>query len=72
MAEFRWDDAHDGSPHQLAYRRQHLVGQVAYYDVVNGGGPGWVGFLRGVRVTGRCLAPEVARRAVEDRSGSTI
>lgn len=61
----RWDDSHDGSPHQLGYRGQHLVGQVAWYDRVEGGGPGWRGYLIGRPVTGRCGSVEEARAGVE-------
>jgi hypothetical protein len=48
-----------------AYRGRQLVGQVAFYDVVDGAGPGWVGYVHGNRVTGRCSGPEEARSGVE-------
>lgn len=63
-----WHDAHDGSPAQLGYRGEFLVAQVAFYDVVGGGGPGWVGYANRERVTGRCSDSETARRLVEERS----
>ena len=44
-----------------------MVAQVAYYDVVAGKGPGWVGYGFGERVTGRCTSDKVARRLVEER-----
>jgi hypothetical protein len=49
----------------LAYRGRQLVGQVAFYDVVDGTGPGWVGYVHGHRVTGRCNGPQEACRGVE-------
>ena len=63
-----WDPAHDGSPHMLGYDGQRLVAQVAFYDVVAGRGPGWVGYVRGNRVTGRCLSSELAMHLVDHRS----
>jgi hypothetical protein len=48
-----------------AYRGWQLVGQVAFYDVVDGTGPGWVGYVHGHRVTGRCIGPEEACVGVE-------
>jgi hypothetical protein len=65
---WRWDGAHDGSPHLLGFVGDRLAGQVARYDVVDGAGPGWVGFVRGERVTDRCGTDEEARRLVELRS----
>ncbi len=62
-----WHDAHDGSPAQTGYVDGRLVAQVAFYDVVGGSGPGWVGYVHGERVTGRCVDAAVARRAVEGR-----
>lgn len=64
-----WHDAHDGSPAQTGYLDGRLVAQVAYYDVVGGAGPGWVGYLRGERVTGRCIGAPVARASVERHVG---
>lgn len=61
----RWDDAHDGSPAQLGYAGDRLVAQVAFYDVVDGAGRGWVGYERGRRVTGRCPSSAAARAEVE-------
>lgn len=62
-----WHDAHDGSPAQFGYDGEFLVAQVAFYDVVGGGGPGWVGYLHRERVTGRCRDSAAARAAVEGR-----
>lgn len=64
----RWRDAHDGSPAQTGYDGETLVAQVAYYDVVGGGGPGWVGYLHGERVTGRCPTDAGCRALVEQRA----
>jgi hypothetical protein len=64
----RWEQAHDGSPHRLGYRGDRLVGQVAFYDTVNGGASGWVGYVHGARVTGRCTTPTLASELVERRS----
>lgn len=64
-APLRWEQAHDGSPHAYAYEGDRLYGQIAHYDVVAGGAAGWVGFIRGGRVTGRCANPDIARAAVE-------
>lgn len=65
-ADLTWHDAHDGSPSQTGFREGgFLVAQVAFYDVVGGGGPGWVGYLQGVRVTGRCADSAAARASVE-------
>jgi hypothetical protein len=63
----RWHQAHDGSPAFTAMDNgQYLVGQVARYDSVDGNGPGWLGFVRGHRVTERaCATAEHAQRAVE-------
>ncbi|MCU1356371.1 MAG: hypothetical protein JWM89_1789 [Acidimicrobiales bacterium] len=47
---------------------RHLVGQVAFYDLVAGVGPGWVGYRLGERVTGRCESAELAMRLVERRA----
>jgi hypothetical protein len=63
-----WLDAHDGSPAQTGYVDGRLVAQVAYYDIVAGRGPGWVGYVRGERVTGRCTDSATARLVVEARS----
>lgn len=65
MGDLTWHDAHDGSPAQTGYRGDRLVAQVAFYDVVAGRGPGWVGYVRGERVTGRCRTDAIARAAVE-------
>lgn len=65
-----WDSSHEGTtPALLGFEGQCLVAQVARYDVVAGRGPGWVGYVRGERVTGRCISVEVAQRAVEARAG---
>jgi hypothetical protein len=48
-----------------AYRGRQLVGQVAFYDVVDGTGPGWVGYVNGNRVTGRCSRSQEACVGVE-------
>jgi hypothetical protein len=65
-----WQPAHEGNPGTLwAYDEQRrLVGQVAFYDIVAGRGPGWVGYRSGHRVTGRCVSAEVAQRLVGERS----
>jgi hypothetical protein len=64
----RWDRSHEGTtPALLGYDGQYLVAQVARYDMVAGQGPGWVGYVRGIRVTGRCTTADVAQRAVEAR-----
>lgn len=63
--ELTWHDAHDGSPSQTGFRGVRLVAQVAFYDVVGGGGPGWVGYVNGERVTGRCADSATARASVE-------
>ena len=68
MAVIAWHDAHDGSPAQTGYDGDRLVAQVAFYDVVGGLGPGWVGYVHGERVTGRCADSATARAAVEARS----
>jgi hypothetical protein len=58
----RWEPAHEGNVGTLwAFdHERRLVGQVAFYDVVAGRGPGWVGYRRGIRVTGRCTSAELA------------
>jgi len=66
--ELTWRDAHDGSPAQLGFTADGLlVAQVAFYDTVGGGGPGWVGYAAGERVTGRCTDSATARRLVGER-----
>ena len=69
MERLRWTPAHEGNEGTLwAYDQAgRLVAQVAHYDVVAGRGPGWVGYRRGIRVTGRCTNAATAQRAVEDR-----
>jgi len=52
----------------LGYDGDRLVGQVAHYEVVASRGPGWVGYVQGERVIGRCGTAEVAERAVEERA----
>jgi len=61
----RWSNSHDGSPNRTAYRGPYLFGQVARYDDVGGQGPGWVGYVHGYPVTGRCSSVEEAQAAVE-------
>lgn len=64
-----WQAAHDRSPVSHGFDLEHrLVGQVAFYDVVAGGGPGWVGYVHGQRVTGRCVTAELAQRLVAERA----
>jgi hypothetical protein len=65
-----WTPAHDGNEGTVwAYDAQHrLVGQVAFYDVVAGRGPGWVGYVRGHRVTGRCVTAQLAQELVAERA----
>lgn len=62
-----WEPAHEGNEGTLwgFDERRRLIAQIAFYDVVGGRGPGWVGYVRGERVSGRCQGPEVARAAVE-------
>lgn len=73
-----WHDAHDGSPVMTGYRPDGtLWGQVAFYDVVDGAGPGWVGYVHGRRVTGCCSSwpeamAEVERADGPTRSGSAV
>jgi hypothetical protein len=38
--------------------------------VVAGGAPGWVGYVRGHRVTGRCITAELAERLVAERAAA--
>lgn len=71
--DLRWDDAHDGAPSATAYDEdRYLVGQVAFYDVVNGKGPGWLGYVRGERATGRCSRSALAKRLVEQRAPAIL
>lgn len=65
MMALRWDDSHDGSPAELGYDGARLDAQVAFYDVVDGGGRGWVGYHHGHRVTGRYPNSATSRREVE-------
>jgi hypothetical protein len=60
--QLAWEPAHEGNPGTLwGYdRERRLVGQVAYFDVVAGDAPGWVGYRHGRRVTGRCRSAELA------------
>lgn len=68
-----WDRPHEGTtPALMGFDGAFLVGQVAYYDIVAGRCPGWVGYVCGTRVTGRCTTAEVAQRAVEDRFGDLM
>jgi hypothetical protein len=67
----RWVGSHDGSPNVLGYDlTNRLIGQVAWYDIVAGRGPGWVGYVHGNRVTGRCQTVELAQILVAERAPS--
>jgi hypothetical protein len=55
-----------------AYWGRQLVGQVAFYDVVDGTGPGWVGYVHGNRVTGRCSSSQEACAGVEDAVAAQV
>lgn len=64
----RWLDAHDGSPAMTCLDGDRLVGQVAFYDMAAGEGPGWRGYVLGMPVGGRCSTAEEARAEVERAS----
>jgi len=66
----RWSTSHDGSPNMTAYHGPYLYGQVARYDDVGGQGPGWVGYVHGQRVTGRCQSALDAQRIVESTAAT--
>lgn len=66
----RWDDAHDGSPWSTGYDGDRLAAQVVRYDTVGGGAAGWVGYVLGERVTGRCTDMATAQGAVERELGA--
>jgi hypothetical protein len=60
-----WHQAHDGSPVAYAHDRDHRVAQVVHYDIADGAGPGWIGYIRGRRATDRHDTADAARAAVE-------
>jgi hypothetical protein len=69
----RWHVEHFG-PGAVAFDGQHLVGQVARYDIAEPGrtevtGHFYVGFRTGERVTERCETLEEALLAVEGAAG---
>lgn len=61
-----WTAAHDGAPVSYGFDGALRVGQVVFYDVARGEGPGWVGFVRGRTVTERCDDPAEAKAIVEE------
>ena len=71
-AALDWSGAHDGSPVHHGYDGAYLVAQVAFYDHVAGGAPGWVGYVIGHRITGRCQTAELAMRLVDERATAKL
>lgn len=70
--ELRWEGSHDGTPRRFGYDGDFLVGAAAYYDVVGGGDPGWVGFVNWERVTGRCTSDLLAMQLVDERAAAHL
>lgn len=63
----RWSPAHDGSPIWHGHHGPYFVAQVVRYDVP----AGWVGFIRGQRVTGEAVATAVEAERLVERAWPT-
>lgn len=68
-----WKHTQEGaSDRWLGFAPDHsLVAQLVHYDMCGASKQsGWIGYVHGVQVTGRCVAPELAQRLVTERLGA--